>query len=280
MVSPDHRVARDVVREMLFANLEPEASSNALRKAVSMSKEALAPLGAPASGLLRADRRFIWLSEEISLDIDLVSHEADLCSALGMEPGEQRDAALSAALKQEGPLLDDEPYAEWAMVPRQSLELRRQRARLELARDRARGFGRSQPQAVIDAWESCLAHDPASEEAAASLVRVYSAKGQRQLAAGTFHRCRTALEALGLAISPALDEARRAIGEVIGATSGPGSPAPSPVPSVTLSWATPGRRSGGRSASCLPSCPGSQHHHMVRTPKTLDASSASRWPVP
>ena len=37
MVSPDHVVARDAAREMLFANLGPEASANALRRALSMA---------------------------------------------------------------------------------------------------------------------------------------------------------------------------------------------------------------------------------------------------
>ena len=47
-----------------------------------------------------------------------------------MEPGDHRDAALVDALMQNGALLDDELYAEWALVPREALELLRQRARL------------------------------------------------------------------------------------------------------------------------------------------------------
>ena len=42
-------------------------------------------------------------------------------------------------------------------------------------------------------------------------MRVYAATGQRQLASSAFERCRAALEALGLAISPTLEEARRTI---------------------------------------------------------------------
>ncbi len=222
MLTPSHRLGREAARDLLFPKLAPTASAKALSTALSLAREALAPLGQPASELLRADRTTIWVDDEVLLDIDAEAHQEALRSALGMEPGAERDGALFGALQQDGVLLDEEPYADWAVAPREALQELRQRARLELARDRARGFGRSQPHAVIDAWESCLAHDAASEEAAASLIRVYSAKGQRQLAAGTFDRCRTALEALGLSISPALEEARRAIGEVIGATSGPG----------------------------------------------------------
>jgi len=127
-----------------------------------------------------------------------------------MEPGTARDAALCMALAENGVLLEDEPYADWALRLREALELVRQRARLELARDRARGCGRSEPEAVIEAWEACVAHDPASEEAASSLMRVYSARGQREAVSLTYERCRAALEALGLRASPALAQAERA----------------------------------------------------------------------
>ena len=123
-----------------------------------------------------------------------------------MTPGSERDLALSSALLQRSALLEDEPYAEWALGPREALELLRQRARLELARDRMRGRGLSLPGAVTEAWEACLAYDPASEEAASALIRIYSAQGERQLASRTYERCRAALEAVGLAPSPALEE--------------------------------------------------------------------------
>ena len=121
---------------------------------------------------------------------------------------------LSKALVQDRALLEDEPYADWALRPREALELLRQRARLMLARDRNGGRGRSQPEAVVEAWEAFLARDPSSEEAASSLVRLYTAQGQRQQASSTYERCRTALKSLGLLPSPALEEAKRAVGEV------------------------------------------------------------------
>ena len=210
MVSPGLRVGREVARELLFADLAPAASANALSRALSLAREALSALGEEVAGRLRADRAHIWFSADAPLDIDLVAHEEALRSALAMEPGGPRDAALSMALAEDGVLLEDEPYADWALRPREALELVRQRARLELARDRARGRGRSAPEAVIEAWEDCLAHDPASEEAASSLMRVYSARGQRQAVSSTYERCRAALEALGLRASPALEQAQRA----------------------------------------------------------------------
>ena len=105
MVSPGRRIGREMARELLFANLAPAASANALSTALSLARVALSPLGDVASGLLRADRAHIWVHEDIPLDIDLVTHEEALRSALSMEPGGPRDAAFcSMALGQDGVL--------------------------------------------------------------------------------------------------------------------------------------------------------------------------------
>jgi len=171
-----------------------------------MARAALSPLGEQASGLVQADRAHIWANPDIPLEVDLDVEEARLRSALKTEPGMERDNQLVLALADEGTVLEDEPVAEWAVRPRERLEWARQEARLVLARDRTRGKGRSQPEAVIDAWATCLAHDPTSEEAASALMRAYGAQKRHGLVEGTYERCRTALEDLGLCVSPALQE--------------------------------------------------------------------------
>ena len=109
-----------------------------------------------------------------------------------------------AALADDGELLADEPYADWALRPRERLEALRQEARLALARDRAKGPGRA--EAGLAAWAACAEHDPASEEAAAALIRAYFAAGQRELAVRAYERCHAALGELGLGLSPWLEE--------------------------------------------------------------------------
>jgi DNA-binding SARP family transcriptional activator len=126
--------------------------------------------------------------------------------ALAVAPGLERDDHLVAALADGGTLLEDEQEAEWALRPRERLDWLRQEARLALARDRTRGEGRSHPDAVVTAWEECLEHDATSEEAATALMRVYQAQGRHALERSTYHRCRDALEALGLRVSPALQQ--------------------------------------------------------------------------
>jgi adenylate cyclase len=168
-----------------------------------MARSALSQLG-PASNLLEADLHHIWARPGTSTDLD--THAAALRQALRVHPGQQRDELLTAALADDGELLADEPYSEWALQPREHLEALRQEARLALARDRANGAGRARPEDVVEAWESCLGHDPTSEEAATALMRAYSAQGRRHHVLRAYERCRTALGELGLLPSPALEQ--------------------------------------------------------------------------
>jgi DNA-binding SARP family transcriptional activator len=165
-----------------------------------MARAALAGLGPPAASLLAADLTHIWASSAAEVDAD--GHERALRAALAMEPGHRRDERLSAALADDGDLLADEPYADWALRPRERLATLRQEARLALARDRAKGAGDARTEAVLAAWQDCFEHDPASEEAAGALVRAYFADGHRELAVRAYERCRAALADLGLGLSP------------------------------------------------------------------------------
>ena len=175
-----------------------------------MARASLAALGGTSSALLKSDRALIWADPGTTLEVDLELHEALLCSALKTDPGPAREQKLAGALGFEGALLEDEPFAEWALHRRDQLELARQEARLALARDRDRMSGPleldTRTGMTIDAWESCLQRDPACEEAAAALMRIYSARGQRHLVVRTYDRCRAALEDLGLRATPALDQ--------------------------------------------------------------------------
>jgi DNA-binding SARP family transcriptional activator/tetratricopeptide (TPR) repeat protein len=204
LVAPGRRVTRDLACEELFPGLDPYAAARAVSKALSMARSALAALGEPAASLIAADLTHIWVSPDVEVDADVT--ENGLREALSMPAGTERDDRFSAALAQDGELLADEPYTDWALRPRERLESLRQQARLTLARDRAKGAGRSRPDAVTQAWESCFDHDPASEEAAAALVRAYSTRGQRELAVHVYERCAAALDELGLRISPSLAE--------------------------------------------------------------------------
>src|SRR5262245_21098072 len=178
LVSPGRRVSRDLACEELFPGLDPRAAARSVSKALSMARAALAGLGQPAASLLAADLTHIWASPAAEVDAD--QHERALRAALAMDPGHRRDERLSAALADDGDLLADEPYADWALRPRERLATLRQEARLALARDRARGAGDTRPEAVLAAFQACFEHDPAAEEAAGALVRAYFGYGHRE----------------------------------------------------------------------------------------------------
>jgi adenylate cyclase len=241
LVSPGHRVSRDLACEELFPRLEPRAAARALSKALSMARSALAELGQDGAALLSADLLHIWASPEVVVDAE--SRAAALRAGLAMPPGQLRDDTLSGALAEDGELLADEPYAEWAIRARERYESLSQQARLALARDRAMGTGRAGRDDVLAAWQSCLDHDPASEEAAGALVRAYIAQGRPELAARIFERTRVALEQLGLRISPSLERVYAPVrdpGPARDAGSVSAPPAPGSLTTPPVSSATTG----------------------------------------
>ena len=135
LVSPGRRISRDLACDELFPRLEPRTAARSLSKALSMARGALAGLGEPGAALLAADLGHIWVAG--SVEVDAETHAAALRAGLAMAPGKDRDETLAAALAEDGELLADEPYADWAAGPRERLDALRQEARLALARDRA-----------------------------------------------------------------------------------------------------------------------------------------------
>ena len=212
-----------------FLALVPARQLAALSKALSMAHAALSALGPHGKELILGDRNYVWANPAIPLNVDVAAQEEGLHLALAAEPGPQRDDLIVEALAGEGRLLEDEPLADWAVRPREHLEWVRQEGRLALARDRAKGFGRSSPTEVVGAWETCLTHDPTSEEAASALMRLYAAQTKPGLSEATYRRCRAALEQLGLHTSPALEEVWEAINGS-GRFPAPIAPSPREIP--------------------------------------------------
>ncbi|HEX4657580.1 MAG TPA: BTAD domain-containing putative transcriptional regulator, partial [Streptosporangiaceae bacterium] len=231
LVSPGRRITRDLACETLFPGTEPRAAARALSKALSMARAALAELGEPAAPMLHADLTHIWATPDAQVDAD--EQQAALARALAMRPGPERESALVDALADEGVLLSDEPYADWAVLPREHLESLRQEARLALARNRPEGS-----DAALAAWQAAFEHDPACEEAAGALLRGYLRQGRRGLAVRSYERCAAALASLGLHTSPSLDELYAAVidfDEAGSVPAGPGSAAAErPLPEPAL----------------------------------------------
>jgi class 3 adenylate cyclase/DNA-binding SARP family transcriptional activator len=221
LVSPGHRIRRDLACEALFGHRDQRTASRALSKALSMARAALTGLGEAGGSLLAADRTHIWVAGPVEIDAE--AEEEALAGALAMMAGNDRTRRLRAVLSGAtagDELLADEPDEEWARGPRERLAALRQEARLALARDLAPAGIQDE---VLAAWQSCLDHDPGCEEAAGALARAYLARHRPEQAARVLQRCRVALEELGLRLSPSLESAYAA------AVSPPASPAPVPA---------------------------------------------------
>src|SRR6201995_5259543 len=90
LVSPGRRISRDLACEELFPGLDPRAAARSVSKALSMARAALAPLGPAGDALRAADLTHIWASPAAAVDAEAT--ERDLCAALALEPGRDRDA--------------------------------------------------------------------------------------------------------------------------------------------------------------------------------------------
>lgn len=185
------RIGREEVAQLLFPDRAPERAANAVSKALSIARAALAPFD-----LIKADRNVIWIDGPIEVDLDVA------CSALrrglSLPPGEDREEALIVGLAFEGSLLDQELYADWPAAGRMALEALRRDAGLALARNRSAGHGRRSVDLVIDAWRQVHVRDSSNEEAASALMAAYGGRGQRDQVVGVFRRTVAAIRELGL----------------------------------------------------------------------------------
>ncbi|HUY60280.1 MAG TPA: AAA family ATPase, partial [Candidatus Dormibacteraeota bacterium] len=202
LLRPGHRISRESLSELLFPGLPPQAAARSVSKALAMARTAFGP---DRDHVLGANTTTVWIDPSLAVETDLEQQIARLCLATERPPSPERDRELAQLLGIDGEVVEEDPYADWAIPARESYEEVRRQARLELARGRASGSAGAGPAAVVEAWRACLAVDPTEEEAAAGLMFAYLAQGQRDLAIRTFHRCRAALkDELAVEPGPAL----------------------------------------------------------------------------
>ena len=152
-LAPGHRMARDVVLEMLWPKLSAGAAAANLHKAASHARDAL---GGRAGVVLRGGVVAPAPGAEVTVDVER------------FERGD--DAAYG------GELLPDDQYEQWALGPRARLRERH----LAVLRSRGR-------------WEEVLRDDAGDEEAHRALMRRAVASGDRPAAARQFRLLRDEL---------------------------------------------------------------------------------------
>jgi DNA-binding SARP family transcriptional activator len=179
LVLPGHSVGREEVAEILFPELAPARAANAVSKALTYVRSAVAPCS-----LLAADRNLIYVDDAFEVSVDLDDAVDALATALANTPGAERNAALRAALSggHEQPL-PEELYADWAARARDEVSLLWERAARELARS----------ERSVASWTRVLTRAPGDEHACLGLMTAYLSEGRRDQAGRAYYRTVAAL---------------------------------------------------------------------------------------
>ncbi len=194
-----HRVPTDRLAELIWGQEKPDNVSGSLQTFVSMLRRHLTPDRERARRLVVTEpEAYRFAPELVSLDLDRFDA---LLQNSAHEPTGVARASLETALGLvRGEILEDEPYATWALDLRDTYQGRILGAHLDAA-DAAlaeRDFA-----AALTHAESAARLDPFSERAQRTAMLVLHALGRSQEALGRYGRFRARLDdELGLEPGP------------------------------------------------------------------------------
>lgn len=206
------RLLKEQAIEFLWPEANPASGANNLYRTLHALRQTLDTALGPGA----AEATFVFQDGVLAL-VDSVWVDVAEFELLARS---DEPSALAAALDlYGGDLLPDERYAEWTLIPRETLHRRHRDARLALAartRDAAR---------AIDLLTPLLAQDPADEVVHRELMRLYALSGRRHEALRQYQACTEALAGeLDVPPAPETEELYSKIlnGELV--------PPPAPVP--------------------------------------------------
>ena len=209
LVTPGHRVSREVAAETLWPEADPEASRGNLRKAIHFAHRALA-----GSDLLGVDGSAVALDAAVlDLDLDRLQAAFDIVAAADEGPAPGRVAAGDTVRESPGgttaaglgaaidsvlrlgrrPLLPDDAYEDWLAAPRERLQRRWQAVALKAAAAAAREGRTAEAHEIVG---RLLDQDPADEAAHRLVIGLLAAEGRHHAARRQFEMCRRALREL------------------------------------------------------------------------------------
>jgi predicted ATPase/DNA-binding SARP family transcriptional activator len=176
-----HPHPRDALLELLWPELDLDASRNNLRFVLHSLRQLLEPAGTPAGSVLLADRSTVSL-RPAAFTTDVAELEAALSAAArAVEPAERARLLLPAVELYRGELLPG-AFEPWVLTAREQVAesylgaLEQLAAALEEIGDLER---------AVEYARRAVAADPVREEAHCHLMRLYAAAGQP---AATLHQ--------------------------------------------------------------------------------------------
>jgi predicted ATPase/DNA-binding SARP family transcriptional activator len=173
-LAPGHRLPRDLVLDLLWPDLEPEAAANNLYGVLHGMRRALR--WQDGSAEVRMQHGLVMLQPAGPVTVDVEVFERAAARARHSNDPDLYHQALGLYT---GDLLPDDLYEDWAAERREALRETHLRLWLEVAR---RHEARGELTAAMEALRRVILSDPAREEAHQALMRLYASTGQRELA--------------------------------------------------------------------------------------------------
>jgi DNA-binding SARP family transcriptional activator len=196
-----HLVPQDRLLDALWPDLEPASAANSLHASISRLRKLLG-----SAPLIRRETAGYTLAATDAVWIDVEEFWRLLAQAREWRCRGARVPAVqayrAAAALYQGELLEEDPYAEWALRPREHLRAEHLALVEELAECLVHV---DSPAEAIALCERGLAQDRTREGLYVQLMRAHSAAGHLAEAAQAYERCRRALaEELGFDPGPAV----------------------------------------------------------------------------
>ena len=191
-LAPAHRLQREQVMDVLWPDLDPPAAAANLRKALHYARGVLGVEGARL--LVSAGELLVLEPASVWVDVDAFRAEA----TQARRGRDVRAYARAVELYREG-LLPEDRYEDWAIVPREELQLEFVEVLEELASIlEARGELEEATRAV----RRLISEEPLREAHRTRLIRLHALGGRRADALREYARLREALADLGAEPSP------------------------------------------------------------------------------
>ncbi len=186
-LTPEHRLHRDRVAELLWPDRDSASAANNLHQALHAARRALKTAAADADRWLQLRDEALSLGDGDKPLIDLEAFEA---AAERARTTGTADAYREALALYRGELLPEDRYEDWTAGARETVRELRLGLLVELAEVHgASGEGGT----AIDVLQKVVAEDPLHEGAQRRLMELFAEGGRRQQALGQFQQLRQTL---------------------------------------------------------------------------------------
>jgi SARP family transcriptional regulator, regulator of embCAB operon len=185
-------VARDVLMDVFWPNVNPDAARNSLHVALTGARTALR--GRCSEPILQRTFDTYSIAESVEVWVDVEEFERRCHAGMHAERAGELVRAIEcyelASQLYDGDFLADDPYADWASATRDTLRVLGMDVQSRLVDLYAQ---RGDHAAALQLGRWLLASDPCNEGVHRKLMSCYARTGRGHLALAQSHRCADAL---------------------------------------------------------------------------------------